>query len=62
MNIPLNKAFTILLKQSGPDGKPAIMINLSYNLKIVELIKTQGSVSQMELASWSWFAEEKQSG
>jgi hypothetical protein len=58
----LNKAITILTKHSGHQDKPAIMLNFTYNLNIVELIKTQGSVNQMELAWWSWFAEKKKSG
>ena len=43
--MPLNKSFAILLKQSGHDGKPAIMINFPYNLKIAELIKKQVCVN-----------------
>ncbi len=37
----MNKSLTILPKQSDHDGKPAIMLNFTYNLKIAELIKTK---------------------
>jgi len=37
----LNKAITILCKQSNHDGKPAIMPHFTYNLGIAELIKTK---------------------
>jgi hypothetical protein len=37
----LNKSLTILSKHSGHEGKPAVMLNFTYNLKIAELIKTK---------------------
>lgn len=37
----MNKSLTILPKPSGHQGKPANMLDFTYNLKIAELIKTK---------------------
>lgn len=37
----MNKSLATLPKHSGHEGKPAIMLISTYNLKIAELIKTK---------------------